>query len=302
MAVGVTNTFAQLGQLPGVGIAAECDARRWSRARVARHAARASSESSAAAPVALLAGGLVFLFITAIGRVGKPRIAISLGIIEQASDGAPCGSIRPPARRDVPARSRGRGRRSDQTLASAHAGRRGCTARSGSRATSPRSSRRGVERFRLGQPGLVLTLPQSSFARQVPPTLRPLADGHRSDHGVVARRRRIRTDPDAGSECNDTRDGDTDRSRLRQAEVPEPDVVCTRLTAILSSCVWLRGESLTFAQGPISVQLRRRGCSLRPRRLLARPAGHQRLEALVGPLDLRIGPVPGAVRRVLLCE
>ena len=145
----------------------------------------------------------------------------------------------------------------------------------------------GVERFRLGQPKLVLALPRSPYARQVPRSFRPLGvggpevtmgwllDGVDSarlpdPHITASRRRPCR----CGSRCNNP------EQRRR------PSNVCSSTCRFPVVCLGAR--SLRFAAADVQIELQEGGAFSEP--IVFDPTRGERLQAIAGPLHLRIGP------------
>ena len=88
--VGVSNTFSQLGQLPGVGIILSV-LLVGGLVLMSRGMPHDLFRKQAAATLALFVGGFVFLCIAGIGRIGTAAVAVNLGIIKHATDGAGAG-------------------------------------------------------------------------------------------------------------------------------------------------------------------------------------------------------------------
>jgi hypothetical protein len=283
VAVGTSNLFAQLGQLPGVGIALAILlvgglVLAWGRLPLDQ------LRKQAAAPGALLAGGVVFLVITAIGRLGPASIAIRLGVIKYATDGARASRyVHLLAAMALPALA---------VAADAVIRRWRVTTPfvfvlllAGVPGNVAAIRQGGIDLAALGQRDLVLTLPQSPFARRVPRTTKPLGIGGPEVtmawllDGVASGR--IPRPPRTNAELATA----SLRLVLRQSRAPTPPVGCVPLDVPLDRRV-PPGESVAFARGPLVVQLRVGGALSASAGFQL--AGGQRLEAITGPLDLRL--------------
>jgi hypothetical protein len=284
VAVGVSNAFVQLGQQPGTGIALGVLlvgglVLAW------RDVPFELFRKRAAVPVGLLAGGVVFLFNTAMIR-DDAAIAINLGIIKQASDGARAGRyVYLLAAMTLPALAFAAGAIAKRwrmltpvVVAAFLIGVPGNVS-----AIEPS----GVERFRLGQPELVLALPRSPYARQLPRSSRPLGMGGPYVtmgwllDGVASGRI---PEPDVTL----SRQATTSLwIALRQVRTASSPVPCTPLQAPVERRL-LAGESFDFAQGTVEVVLVHDGVASEPVRYVARTPS--RMEARAGPLDLQIRP------------
>ena len=174
--VGARNAFSQLGQRPGMGIVLSVLLVVGLVLR-SRAMPRELFRKQAAATLALLAGGFVFLCITGVGRVGKTgAVAVNLGIIKQAADGARAGRyVHLVAAMFLPAIALAADAviRRWRLLAPAVA----AALLIGFPGNIAAIEQTGIERYRLGQPEFVLALPRSPYAWQVPRSFRPLGAG-----------------------------------------------------------------------------------------------------------------------------
>jgi hypothetical protein len=284
VAVGVSNAFVQLGQQLGTGIALGVLlvgglVLAW------RDVPFEYFRKRAAAPVALLAGGLVFIFNTAMIR-GQAAIAIKLGIINKASDGARAGryvyllaAMTLPALAVAAVAVAKRWRMLTPVVVAAFL--------VGIPGNVSAIKQSGVERFRLGQPAVVLALPRSPYARQLPRSSRPLGMGGPYVtmgwllDGVAAGRI---PEPDVTPSRLATISVSLALRQVRTASSPVP---CAPLQAPVERRLFA-GESFGFAHGTVEVVLVHDGVASEPVRYLARTPS--RMEARAGPLDLQIRP------------
>jgi hypothetical protein len=288
IAVGVTNTFGRLGQLPGVGIALGALlvgglVLAWGRLPVPE------LRRQAAAPAALLAGTVVFLFIVAMGRVGAAFEAIDLGVIKHASDSARAGRyVHLLAAMVLPAIA----------IAATAIARRWrllgpvvvLLLLIGIPGNVAAIEQTGSERFRLGQRRYVLTLTQSPFAAQMPRGYQPLGPagpemtmGWLLDNTASGQIPTVSVTPSQNATLSLA-------LTLHQRPSATPLARCAPLTAPAARLI-PRGGSFGFSKGPIVVRLRLNGATSAPRTFSS--VGQSRLVALAGPLDLLISPAPG---------
>jgi hypothetical protein len=289
--VGLVNVFEQLGQHPVAGIAlAVTLAAGLVYAAVSPSPSLPPFRTRASAPIGLLCGGVIFVVISSIGRVGYADVALRLHVIDSLDDISRAGRyVHLLAAFLLPALAVAADAlmQRSKLLVPAFA----LLFVVGVWGNTNAIEQTGTERFRFGPKDEILAVAQAPFADQIPAGTRILGIG-----GPEVTMGWVRTGVKSGRiptpSYSDKELATVGLSTALEPRAPErPPTGCTPLTGTVPLQL-ARGRSFDVRNGPVSVVLVYDGVASNPIMYNANPRSH--FVARAGPLDLRVSPVPRA--------
>jgi hypothetical protein len=297
IAVGLSHVFAQLGQklLAGIALALILIVGLF---YAPVHRTVPPVRGRAAAPLGLLGGGVLFMVLAVVGRIGYADVAFRLRVIHQIEDVARAGRyvhLVAACLLSALAIIADALMQRWKVLVPAF----GLVFIVGIWGNINAIEQTGTERLRLGPKDYLLAVGQTPVANDVPARTQILGlSGPEVTMGWV-------------------------RSGVRSGHIPTPSYSEKQLASVAlssalevhavdsasNSCASLdspmqrrlqEGASFDVRNGPVSVVLMHDGVSSNPQTLAA--GGQSRIVARAGPLDLRVSPVSGRATPAQLCD